>query len=137
MTTETAPMEPKKDRTKLKIAGAVAGAFLLGGAIFGGGAAATPAPAPAPTVAATSVTPTTPPLPPKETTLPSNVALMKVAWVDFDPVSRAALRDTWRAAKGDAELENAVVTMFMNEMTAIPTLTRTELREFLDWTLSN
>ena len=133
---EPTPPVVKKNRTGLKIAGGMAGAFLLGAAIFGVGdkteAPATPAPA-SPAVTA----PAPAPAPTAESTASTNVTVLKLVWADLDSTNQASLRDAWRTAKGDAELENTVVTMFMNEMTAIPTLTRAELREFLDWTLFN
>ena len=87
---------------------------------------------PGPTVTVTVQAPVT------QQAASTNVADLERAWLQMAEKDKSNIRDGWRAAKGNATQEAAIVKIFMDALRpSTPTLTDAETRIFLDWTLDH
>lgn len=115
-----------------------------------GKATATPAtpvtvsvPGPTVTVTKTATAASTYPASSSYTTRPAaskdsrGVSYMKLGWYASDESSRASVRDNWRRLKGTSNESTAITAGVSAFSDGSVTVTRAEVREFLDWTLTN
>lgn len=144
-----APLPPRKSKTGLLV-GIVIGAVVLvllgvagivGSSGFAKGFtdglssarpsnAATTAAQPAPTVTVTAAAPAT-----KAST---NVGALKVAWAGMSSADQDGIRDNWTSARSSTSGKNAFLGAFVTTIRdTLPTITRAEALEFLEWTLDN
>lgn len=123
------------------LAGVIALVALVLGVGFGSANAkptvAVPAPAVTTTATATVTTTVTAAAPAAQKATSQNVLAMESAWSSQAATDRETIRSPWRDAQGSPSAEAYVISVYLPIVQkSIPSFTEAELREFLDWTLT-
>ena len=135
------PSPRPKKHTGLKVAAIILGGLLLlavGTAISAGHKETITEITPGPTVTEVgpTVTVTATVAPTAITAANDHVARLQATWTGMSATAKSNIRDSWRAAKGNATKEASLIQIYLDAFKdAMPGLTAAEVRAYFEWTL--